>query len=51
MMDENPGASQDRVAAPDPPKLKSTPFARIDRRIELDLKELNRFHSANRDDA
>ena len=50
-VEEDPGASQGRVAAPDPPNLKGTPFARSDWRVDLDLKELDRFHTTNKDDA
>ena len=50
IVDEDPSVSQ-RVAAPDPPNLKGTPFARTDRRAELNLKELDRFHTANKNDA
>jgi hypothetical protein len=33
------------IAAPDPPNLKGTALARIDSRVELDVKELDRFHN------
>jgi hypothetical protein len=33
------------VAAPDPPNLKGTAFARRESRMVLDVKELDRFHN------
>lgn len=42
---------QARPASPDPPNLKGTLLARPDPRLQLDLKELDRFHTGSKDDA
>jgi hypothetical protein len=42
---------QARPDAPDPPNLKGTLLARSDPRLQLDLKELDRFHTGSKDDA
>jgi hypothetical protein len=39
--------SHARSPIPDPPHLKGTLLARRDRRLRLDLKELDRFHTLN----
>jgi hypothetical protein len=49
--EERSTGSQAGVFVPEPPNLKGTAFARSDRRAELDLKELDRFHATGRDDA
>lgn len=38
-------SAQARAEAPDPPNLKGTFLARPDPRLQLDLKELDRFHN------
>jgi hypothetical protein len=42
--ERTPGTSK-AVVAPDPPNLKGTALARTESRVELDVKELDRFHN------
>ena len=48
---ERDASTAEASAAPDPPNLKGTAFARTDSRVELDLKDLDRFHNSGKDDA
>ena len=49
--DDEPSIFQASSAAPDPPNLKGTAFARTDSRSGLDLNDLDRFHAPAKDDA
>jgi hypothetical protein len=48
--DDEPSIFQ-ASAAPDPPNLKGTAFARTDSRNGLELTDLDRFHAPSKDDA
>jgi hypothetical protein len=45
------GSSEGRPAPPDPPNLKGTLLARGTQRLAVDVKELDRFHSLDRDNS
>lgn len=51
IVDDESSPSSARAAAPDPPNLKGTVLARSDRRIEFDVKDLDRFETRTKDDA
>jgi hypothetical protein len=42
--ERDPNVSE-ALVVPDPPNLKGTAFARTESRVELDVKELDRFHN------
>ena len=48
---ERDPSTAEASAAPEPPNLKGTAFARTDSRVELDVKDLDRFHNSVKDDA
>jgi hypothetical protein len=49
--DDEPSVFLTSPAAPDPPNLKGTAYARSDSRAGLDVKDLDRFHGPTKDDA
>jgi hypothetical protein len=49
--DVDPLRSNGPATIPDPPNLKGTLLARTSQKLRLDLKELDQFHAADKDDA